>query len=147
MFRVTQLCHVIDREFHPLFGLLFGAQVIANSTHEKYVWCRDFLMDGGVGGRGSCCRKDDDLAAWCSRAGSEQHPLFAAACDPTSSDWGLTPLVLSPDNVTLVTNTSQYWEEQQAEMWPRLIQARMSHSQQAPMQMYSKPMPCQSVSA
>ncbi len=35
--------------------------------HAALGWCRDFLLDDGATGRGSCCTKDDDLAAWCSQ--------------------------------------------------------------------------------
>jgi hypothetical protein len=28
----------------------------ADSEDADAVWCRDFVVDGGIGGRGSCCR-------------------------------------------------------------------------------------------
>lgn len=39
--------------------------VLAQPDHNALGWCRDFLLDDGATGRGSCCTKDDDLAAWC----------------------------------------------------------------------------------
>ena len=55
---------------------------LAHSTHSTHSlcrcegrvdtdpWCRDFILDDGSGlGRGSCCTKDEELAAWCGLVG------------------------------------------------------------------------------
>ncbi|KXZ56257.1 hypothetical protein GPECTOR_1g224 [Gonium pectorale] len=89
-------------------------------------WCQDFLIDDGATGRGSCCRKDEDLALWCGLPSSRDSPLWSAACDPTSSEWGSRQVVLGPDNATLLQVDEALWETQARELWPRLMQARDS---------------------
>ncbi|KAG2450456.1 hypothetical protein HYH02_004958 [Chlamydomonas schloesseri] len=94
--------------------------------HAALGWCRDFLLDDGATGRGSCCTKDDDLAAWCALPGSRSSPLWAAACDPTSSAWASEPLVLGPDNTTLLAVDPALYDSAVRELWPRLLQAEAS---------------------
>lgn len=80
----------------------------SSTTDKDYVWCTDFLLDDGANGMGSCCRGDEELQAWCDAHPPPQPPgagaeaaAWKAACDPTSSTYGLTKYVLSPDNKTL----------------------------------------------
>ncbi|GLC64325.1 hypothetical protein PLESTF_000149400 [Pleodorina starrii] len=107
-------------------------KVLQNPADPMYGWCRDFLLDDGTTGRGSCCTKDQDMATWCSLPSSRDAAdpaLWRAACDPTSSDWGRLPLVLGPDNATLLrADDERLWtdEQQQAALWPRLLQAHES---------------------
>lgn len=92
------------------------------SGDSDAVWCRDFLVDDGATGRGSCCAADDDLQAWCQRADSRLSPLWTAACDATSASFRAQPLVLSADNVSLSTASVPLWEQQLQGNWGRLIQ-------------------------
>ncbi|GIL44626.1 hypothetical protein Vafri_2150 [Volvox africanus] len=98
-------------------------QSAAGSTHPMRGWCRDFLLDDGVTGRGSCCTKDQDLAAWCAMSSSAADPLWPAACDPTSREWGTVPLLLGVDNATLRLLDEDLWSSDQfAVLWPRVLQ-------------------------
>ncbi|EFJ47581.1 hypothetical protein VOLCADRAFT_91850 [Volvox carteri f. nagariensis] len=117
--------------------------VLPDPSHPRLGWCRDFLLGDGEGatGRGSCCSKDQELAAWCSLPSSRAHPLYGAACNVASSEWGRVPLVVGADNTSLVVLTGggggrngsgsgSGWDEltgdQLAVLWPRLVQARDS---------------------
>eukprot|EP01039_Chlorochromonas_danica_P000349 gene350-374_t len=55
-------------------------------------WCEDFLH-GGLHGRGSCCRTDEDIFfGWCRKADSKSHEYYRYACDPSFAGYGLLPL-------------------------------------------------------
>ncbi|GFR47159.1 hypothetical protein Agub_g8850 [Astrephomene gubernaculifera] len=103
-------------------------QVLTQPVHTAFGWCRDFLLDDGTTGRGSCCTKDDDLAAWCALPGSRNSPLWSVACDPTSSSWASRPLVLAADNTSLLTADERLWDDASSvqALWPRLLQAHDS---------------------
>lgn len=46
--------------------------------------CRDWYVDGGVSGQGSCCQQDDAVfMAYCGSADAASDPLYPIACDPT----------------------------------------------------------------
>ncbi|GLI65466.1 hypothetical protein VaNZ11_008816 [Volvox africanus] len=99
-------------------------QSTSGSTHPMWGWCHDFLLDDRLTGRGSCCTKDQDLAAWCAMSSSAADPLWRAACDPTSREWGTVPLVLGADNATLRLLDEDLWSSDQfAVLWPRVLQA------------------------
>eukprot|EP00200_Dunaliella_tertiolecta_P004176 CAMPEP_0202341118 /NCGR_PEP_ID=MMETSP1126-20121109/2261_1 /ASSEMBLY_ACC=CAM_ASM_000457 /TAXON_ID=3047 /ORGANISM="Dunaliella tertiolecta, Strain CCMP1320" /LENGTH=624 /DNA_ID=CAMNT_0048931911 /DNA_START=143 /DNA_END=2017 /DNA_ORIENTATION=- len=68
-----------------------------NNYDGKLAWCKDFLVadEQGVNPGGSCCFRDEQRAAWCEQDGSSSHPLFKAACDPTTPEFGTVPLVMS----------------------------------------------------
>ncbi|KAG2486941.1 hypothetical protein HYH03_014440 [Edaphochlamys debaryana] len=89
-------------------------------------FCRDFLLDDGASGRGSCCTKDGDLAAWCALPDSRSSPLWASACDPTSAQWGSGTLVLGADNRTLMGAGDALWDTEPGPLWSRLMQAHDS---------------------
>ena len=59
-----------------------------------------------------------------SQPSSRSSPLWAAACDPTSSAWASEPLVLGPDNATLLAVDPGLYDSALRELWPRLLQVR-----------------------
>lgn len=54
------------------------AQVLDTPGHARTAWCQDFLLTGGVSGRGSCCRRDDELAAWCAFGRVRHHVMLVS---------------------------------------------------------------------
>jgi len=107
--------------------------VLADPRTAADAWCGDFLRTGGPGGAGSCCAKDEELSGWCGLPGSSASPLYRAACDPTASDFGMTPLLLSYDGSTLKADATAAWQGEQAQLWPRLIEARREPHPRAPL--------------
>jgi hypothetical protein len=71
--------------------------VLQNSTNPTavqpaagdVVFCRDFLIDGGLGQGGSCCSKDDEWSAWCSKVGEHMLILVISIAAGRSSVLGL----------------------------------------------------------
>ncbi|BBN15673.1 hypothetical protein MPTK1_6g21440 [Marchantia polymorpha subsp. ruderalis] len=58
----------------------------------KHAWCKDFIF-GGADGKGSCCRKDEQIwAGWCKENSQLGDDLWEAACDPTSETYGFPGL-------------------------------------------------------
>ncbi len=41
----------------------------ASAPHPLLAWCVNYLLDDGATGRGACCAKDEQLAAWCKLVG------------------------------------------------------------------------------
>ncbi|KAH9533048.1 hypothetical protein CY35_18G030200 [Sphagnum magellanicum] len=68
--------------------------VLPNLDHQEYAWCLDFLQ-GGELGTGSCCDKDDLIFyGWCLETTNKKNPLYAEACDPSSSRFGSRSLTV-----------------------------------------------------
>jgi len=65
-------------------------------SNKTVAWCQDFLL-GGPLGKGTCCKRDDELFhGWCEqhRAAKQGDPEWREACDPTYSEYGRRNLVV-----------------------------------------------------
>ncbi|KAI5079699.1 hypothetical protein GOP47_0005178 [Adiantum capillus-veneris] len=61
---------------------------LADQQHPKHAWCLDFLQEGKLG-KGSCCKKDEDIAyGWCLQSSNKAHALWDSICDPKSHKYG-----------------------------------------------------------
>lgn len=62
------------------------------------VFCSDFLNNDGSLGIGSCCSRDERLAAYCEKHEGQvkdpvQRGLWPIACEPTNARmWGMEPI-------------------------------------------------------
>ena len=55
------------------------------------------------------------------QTGSTNDPLWSAACDPTSPQYGMTPLAVLPNSTGIEKITPSMYDSQQAELWPWLV--------------------------
>ena len=105
-------------------------EVLKGTKQNAYAFCDDFLRDDGSLGIGSCCSRDEKLAAWCENQGGRvedpiQRGLMPIACDPTDSVmWGMKPIALhkSEQGDELVEVTEEIYRSNQSSFWnPWLI--------------------------
>ncbi|EFN59092.1 hypothetical protein CHLNCDRAFT_137864 [Chlorella variabilis] len=70
--------------------------VLKDRQHPSRAWCDDYLRTGGATGRnGSCCKADGAIFyGWCKEAGSQGDPLWDVACNYSSPQFGMQPLVV-----------------------------------------------------
>ncbi|GAX80017.1 hypothetical protein CEUSTIGMA_g7456.t1 [Chlamydomonas eustigma] len=95
-----------------------------SSDPDSLAWCKDFVLNDGSFGVGSCCPRDDLLMQWCSQPGvNSSHPLWSNACDPTSLSYGLTPVAMNAETGALNVVDNEMYAKQQAQLWPWLVKA------------------------